>query len=449
MNSLKVRLLLSTFIMTIVMLPIIGLTLTNAFERQLNLAMKNELKAYSYSIFTVAEVEDNQLLMPEVLLENQFNVSKSGLYALITKLPKNNQATDTQSKPLWQSLSLLTLSLPSSLPSPDVGETLLSKINLSNSSHILYSFSVSFSDNGQAFDITLHLIKDQQAFLSALSDFKQKLWTLLLVLMAVFVFVQIVWLLWTLKPLTVLSHELEHIEKGQKKSLDANYPLELQEVTNQLNTLLATEENQRARYRNALSDLAHSLKNPLAVIQSQAEISDSSSEQLQLINQIIEHQLKRAQSAGQASWHLGVQIPPVVDKLISTLAKIYHDKKLIFAVEVDSKAVFKGDESDLMEILGNVLDNACKAAKHKVSINIVIFGTRLSIEIADDGEGIAASQQDVILSRGGRADTYQAGHGIGLAIVNDLVSSYQGQLTITNSTILSGAAFTIIFDSSS
>jgi len=388
-------------------------------------------------------------LMPEVLLENQFNVSKSGLYALITKLPKNNQATDTQSKPLWQSLSLLTLSLPSSLPSPDVGETLLSKINLSNSSHILYSFSVSFSDNGQAFDITLHLIKDQQAFLSALSDFKQKLWTLLLVLMAVFVFVQIVWLLWTLKPLTVLSHELEHIEKGQKKSLDANYPLELQEVTNQLNTLLATEENQRARYRNALSDLAHSLKNPLAVIQSQAEISDSSSEQLQLINQIIEHQLKRAQSAGQASWHLGVQIPPVVDKLISTLAKIYHDKKLIFAVEVDSKAVFKGDESDLMEILGNVLDNACKAAKHKVSINIVIFGTRLSIEIADDGEGIAASQQDVILSRGGRADTYQAGHGIGLAIVNDLVSSYQGQLTITNSTILSGAAFTIIFDSSS
>jgi len=249
--------------------------------------------------------------------------------------------------------------------------------------------------------------------------------------------------------LTVLSHELEHIEKGQKKSLDANYPLELQEVTNQLNTLLATEENQRARYRNALSDLAHSLKNPLAVIQSQAEISDSSSEQLQLINQIIEHQLKRAQSAGQASWHLGVQIPPVVDKLISSLGKIYHDKKLVFAVEVDPKAVFKGDESDLMEILGNVLDNACKAAKHKVSINIVIVGKRLSIEIADDGEGIAASQQDVILSRGGRADTYQAGHGIGLAIVNDLVSSYQGQLTITNSTILSGAAFTIIFDSSS
>lgn len=447
MNSLKVRLLLSTLVMTIVMLPIIGLTLTNAFERQLNLAMKNELKAYSYSIFTVAEVEDNQLLMPELLLENQFNISKSGLYALITKLPKDKQVSNTKSKPLWQSLSLLTLSLPSFLPSPDVGQTKLSKINLAGSSHLLYSFSASFSDNGQAFDITLHLIKDQQVFLLALNDFKQKLWTWLFVLMVVFIFVQIVWLLWTLKPLTVLSRELEHIEKGQKKALDAIYPLELQQVTQQLNALLVTEENQRKRYRNALSDLAHSLKNPLAVIQSQTDISVSSSEQLQLINQIIEHQLKRAQSAGQSSWHLGVQVKQVVDKLISTLDKIYQDKVLAFAVDVDPSAIFKGDEADLMEILGNVLDNACKAAKHNVTINVATGGKKLTIEIADDGNGIEESKQDVILSRGGRADTYQAGHGIGLAIVNDLVSSYQGQLTITNSVALSGAAFTIVFDS--
>jgi two-component system sensor histidine kinase PhoQ len=448
MNSLKVRLLLSTLIMTVVMLPIIGLTLSNAFEEQLNLAMKNELKAYSYSIFTVAEVEENQLIMPDVLLENQFNVSKSGLYALITKLPKNKQLSNSQRKPLWQSLSLLTLPLPSLLPSPDVGQTLLSKIRLAGDSHLLYSFSASFSDNGQAFDITLHLIKDQQAFLIALNDFKQKLWTWLLTLMAVFILVQIVWLLWTLKPLTVLSNELNQIEKGQKKGLDANYPLELQQVTQQLNTLLVTEENQRKRYRNALSDLAHSLKNPLAVIQSQTDISDSANEQLQLINQIVEHQLKRAQSAGQSSWHLGVQVEQVVDKLISTLAKIYHDKHLSFKVDLDSNAIFKGDESDIMEILGNILDNACKAAKHNISINVATTGKRLTIEITDDGNGIEESQREVILSRGGRADTYQAGHGIGLAIVNDLVSSYQGELTITNSLILSGAAFTLTFDSS-
>ncbi|MBL4942317.1 MAG: GHKL domain-containing protein [Colwellia sp.] len=449
LNSLKVRLLLSTLIMTVVMLPIIGFTLTNAFEQQLSLAVKNELKAYSYSILTVAEVENNQLLMPELLLENQFNVSQSGLYAVITPLPKDKLLSDKISKPLWQSPSLLTLALPASLPSPTVGQALFSKINLAEQSHLLYSFSVSFSDNEQAFEVTLHLIKDQQEFLKALNDFRQKLFTWLLVLMAVFIVVQIVWLLWTLKPLTVLTHELEQIEKGQKKALDASYPVELQQVTQQLNVLLLTEENQRKRYRNALSDLAHSLKNPLAVMQSQAGISASTSEQLQLINQIIEHQLKRAQSAGQSSWHLGVPVSQVVDKLISTLAKIYQDKALFFDLNVEISAIFKGDEADLMEMLGNVLDNACKAAKHKVAIKVVVDSKQLIIEIADDGSGIDKSLRALILSRGGRADTYQAGHGIGLAIVNDLVSSYQGQLFIDKSSVLAGAAFTLVFDFSS
>jgi len=442
MNSLKVRLLLSTFIMTMVMLPIIGFTLSNAFERQLSLSIKNELKAYSYSIFTVAEIENNQLLMPDSLLENRFNVSQSGLYAVI--MPLNNDSQKIT--PLWQSQSLLTLLLPASLPSPSVGKTVFSKINLAESSHLLYSFSVSFSDNGQAFPVTLHLIKDQEQLLSALNDFRKKLWTWLIVLMVVFIFVQIIWLLWTLKPLTTLTNELEHIEKGQKKALDANYPLELHQVTQQLNTLLATEENQRKRYRNALSDLAHSLKNPLAVIQSQTDISVNASEQLQRINQIIEHQLKRAQSAGQSSWYLGVGVKQVVDKLITTLSKIYQGDELSFVVDVDETATFKGDEADLMEILGNVLDNACKAAKHKVAIKVVSLDKKLTIDISDDGGGIEKSQQAVILSRGGRADTYQAGHGIGLAIVNDLVSSYQGQLFISESEALSGATFTIVFD---
>ncbi len=187
--------------MTVVMLPIIGFTLTNAFERQLSQGMKNELKAYSYSIFTVAEVENGQLLMPELLLENQFNVSQSGLYALITPLLNSEQ--QEQNKVLWQSKSLLAMLLPSPLGSPNVGKSQFSKINLADREHLLYSFSASFSDNGQAFPITLHLIKDQQEFLSALNGFRQKLWTWLLVLMAVFVFLQIVWLLWTLKPLSL------------------------------------------------------------------------------------------------------------------------------------------------------------------------------------------------------------------------------------------------------
>jgi two-component system sensor histidine kinase PhoQ len=445
LNSLKFRVLFSTLLMTIVMLPVIGLTLTNAFDQQLSIAMKNELTAYSYSILTVAEVDNNELLMPEYLLENQFNISQSGLYALINSRPNKNFSAET----LWQSQSLLTLPLQALsaglIPSPKIGENIFSVITLEGKKHLLYSFSVSFSDNAQPFPITLHLIKDQKEFLLALSDFKQQLWSWLIFLMLVFIVIQVAWLLWTLKPLKVLAHELTTIEQGKKNTLDAHYPLELQRVTSQLNTLLLTEQNQRKRYRNALADLAHSLKNPLAVMQSEASLSKQVHQQISLINNIIEHQLKRAQSAGESSWHLGVEVKPLLDKLIASLMKVYQDKQLRFNVNVDNKALFKGDEADLMEMLGNLADNACKAAKSTVAVTVKVNNKQLTITVEDDGVGIESSQQQAILARGTRADTYHAGHGIGLAIVRDLVSSYQGQLSLSTSTSLGGAAFILIF----
>lgn len=444
-NSLKVRVLFSTLFMTIVMLPVIGFTLTNAFDRQLSVAMKNEITAYSYSILTVAEVDNNQLEMPEYLLENQFNISQSGLYALINSLPNKNFSVET----LWQSQSLLTLSLqtlsPELIPSPKIGENVFSAITLEGKEHLLYSFSVSFSDNAQPFPITLHLIKDQKEFLLALSDFKQQLWSWLIALMLLFIVIQVAWLLWTLKPLKVLVNELTSIEQGTKNTLDGHYPLELQQVTSQLNTLLLTEQNQRKRYRNALSDLAHSLKNPLAVMQSEVSLSKDAQEQICVINNIIEHQLKRAQSAGESSWHLGVAVKPLLDKLIASLMKVYQEKQLRFVVNVDKNTLFKGDEADLMEILGNLADNACKSAKLTVAVTVKVNHKKLTITVEDDGVGIESSQQQAILARGTRADTYQAGHGIGLAIVRDLVSSYQGKISITTSTSLGGAAFILTF----
>ena len=181
-------------------------------------------------------------------------------------------------------------------------------------------------------------------------------------------------------------------------------------------------------------------------MQSEVGLSKGAQEQICLINNIIEHQLKRAQSAGESSWHLGVEVKPLLDKLISSLMKIYQDKQLRFVVNVDKNALFKGDEADLMEILGNLADNACKVAKCVVAITVKVNHKQLTITVEDDGVGIEPSQQHAVLARGTRADTYHAGHGIGLAIVRDLVSSYQGQLSITTSTPLGGAAFVITFN---
>jgi two-component system sensor histidine kinase PhoQ len=268
--------------------------------------------------------------------------------------------------------------------------------------------------------------------------------------MLLLVVVQVLWLLWTLKPLRTLKQELEKIEQGKLDRLQNNYPEELTQVTNQLNLLLATEQGQRKRYRNALADLAHSLKTPLAVIQSQGELTKSSYEQLENINKIIEHQLKRAQSAGESSWHIGVKVDDVLTKLLNSLAKIYHDKALTFTKsyheENKGDAVFKGDEADLLELLGNLLDNACKAASTSVLVEIKRTNKSLSITISDDGLGLSDKQRAQVLHRGTRADTYQKGHGIGLAIVRDLVSSYQGELSIGHSVQLGGAEFILRFN---
>nr|WP_280636336.1 ATP-binding protein [Endozoicomonas sp. G2_1] len=159
---------------------------------------------------------------------------------------------------------------------------------------------------------------------------------------------------------------------------------------------------------------------------------------------MIEHQLKRAQSAGQSSWHLGTEIAPVLTKLANTFKKLHATSAKQLLTELGDGLIFKGDEADLMEILGNLIDNAFKAANSQVNVSIFIKQRYLEIHVEDDGPGIDQDQKTLILERGTRVDTYKQGHGIGLAIVRDLVDSYQGELDIARSS-LGGAHFMLTF----
>lgn len=433
-NSLQARLMISALFIIMLVLPVVGVLLNNAFTEQIQRSAETELKAYSYAILAVAEVENTQLYMPDLLLENQFNVSESGLYALITS-PKN--------KTLWSSPSLLGLNNPQALVQPNVGATHISQVIINQQTHLMYSFTVSFGEGKHAFPITVHIMKDQNAISALFKQFKRTLWTWLLVLAVGLIVVQLLWLSFTLKPFKTIETELQQVEQGQRKLLQQSYPLELSRVANQFNGLLTTEHNQRTRYRNALSNLAHSLKTPLAVIQTQTELSTITKQQLEVMNKTIEHQLKRAQSGGQSSWHIGVAIAPIANKLIKTLTKIHQNKQLTFSINMVDNAIFKGEEADLFEILGNLLDNACKAAKSTVALTVCYQQDQLIISVADNGVGIGVEQRQHILTRGTRADTYQQGHGIGLAIVRDLIHSYQGQITIAQSPELGGALFVL------
>ncbi len=413
-------------------------------------SVQNELSAYSYSILAIIEVDDNSLIMPELLLENQFNVSQSGLYAVLTtpnSIEENslsNQSLSIANK-LWSSQSLLSSWQAENFQQPNLGKSAFYQADIEAQPHFVYSLSVSYGSESQPFPMTLHIIKQQDDLKQMMAEFHRQLLIGLAGLMLILLMVQYLWSIWTLKPLMVLRSELSDVEKGKSDRLTGIYPTELSQVTEQLNLLLNAEQQQRQRYRNALSDLAHSLKTPLAVMQTEPEMSALAQEQITIINTIIEHQLRKAQSAGQSSWHLGTSVSPIANKLINSLEKIYRDKAIVFNLNITPESTFKGDEADLLEILGNLLDNACKAAVKRVHLTIEQDSQNLAIIIEDDGVGIDPILRAEILQRGTRADTYQQGHGIGLAIVRDLVNSYQGSLVIDASEQLNGAKFSINF----
>ncbi|WOH36437.1 ATP-binding protein [Thalassotalea fonticola] len=438
-NSLQARVMVSALLMILIIVPSLAIILNNAFSEQVQSSIENELNASSYAILALAEVDKQQLQMPEQLLNNQFNAIGSGLYALITQQVDNNQHT------LWSSSSFLGLTAPENFPIPAIGDSRFSTQTIDAKKHLVYSFTVSFIQQQQTFTVTLHIMKDQSDFIQMVAKFQQTLWSWLGFIMAVLVILQFVWLKFTLKPLAKLQKELKQIEQGNKQQIEQHYPLELARVSKQLNTLLTAQKNQRKRYRNALSDLAHSLKNPLAVMQSQGNLTTSSLQQLSLMNKTIEHQLKRAQSGGETAWHVGIKIAPIAEKLVSSLHKIYRQKQLVINVNIDERATFNGEESDLYEILGNLLDNASKAAQKIINLNVTQSESQLTFTISDDGKGVSEALRENILQRGIRADTYQQGHGIGLAIVRDLVDSYHGELSIGKSPDLGGALFTIAF----
>ena len=255
-----------------------------------------------------------------------------------------------------------------------------------------------------------------------------------------------------LAPVRRLEQEIAAVEAGAAQGLGAAYPRELAGVTKGLNALLESERNRIARYRDTLGNLAHSLKTPLAVIRASLGTVESAAAQRASIQleidrmaQIVEHQLKRAAAGGGATLgQASVAVLPLVTELRAALLKVHADKDLRIDVDVPAQLGFLGDTGDILELLGNVLDNACKWCRSRIAVSAQLDGARalpqrLSIVVEDDGPGIAATDRVRVIERGVRADEQVPGHGLGLAMVRETVALYGGHFFIDASLSLGGA----------
>jgi two-component system sensor histidine kinase PhoQ len=255
---------------------------------------------------------------------------------------------------------------------------------------------------------------------------------------------------WVLAPLRRMEREIHAVEEGASEKLGEGYPRELAGVARNLNALLLGERKRVVRYRDTLGNLAHSLKTPLAVMRASlpGEAAAALAREIDRMNGIIEHQLKRAAATGGALLGAApVDVAQVAAELRIALLKVYAGKDLALELAVAPGAAFLGDRGDLTEMLGNLLDNACKWCRSHVRFGAAsdpaaMGRRRLVLTIEDDGPGIAAADRDRVLGRGVRTDERVPGHGIGLAMVQDTVELYGGTLAIDTAS-LGGARFTL------
>lgn len=433
------------FAVTVVLAAFLGLSafsLNNAFQSSADSAQEKELKNYVYSLLMSAEFDDSgSVTMPEILAFPEFSVPSSGLYAQIT----------SGRKIIWQSQSMLGIFL--ALPQdPGPSNERFSTIKLNDNSTVLLNLAYGIvweNDQGEEFNYTLNISEDLNTISQQKSDFQLSLWFLLGGTGIMLVIAQAFILRWGLRPLHNVAIDLNAIETGLRNRLSGNYPKELNQLTHNINTLLDHEQHRRDRYKNSLSDLAHSLKTPLAVIQGEIDTSayplplkTTLHEQLKRVSTLVDYQLQRAATEGQSTLQSNISLSQIAHKILNSLDKVYQSKKIQLQYVMPREVIIHADEGDMYELLGNLLENAYKYCNDQVSVFILEQTKNIEIHIEDNGKGVPEDQRNNIIKRGKRIDTQIEGHGLGLAIATDIIEAYHGKIQVEESK-LGGARFVI------
>lgn len=431
MGSLRTRLLIAASLTLVVFTALCGLSLDRAFETSARQSQLERMQALAYALLGVAEPNEyGELSFPSYQMPDpRLDRPQSGLEAALF--------SDSAAL-LWGSLSLRD-NVPTP-PRQEVGEWRFEELP----DRFVLLFGLRYSGEAER-RYTLLLMEDNGAYQSQLDAYRRTLALWLGGAALVLLLLQGLVLRWSLRPLRRLVRELREVESGGRVQIEGNYPDELTPLTQGLNTMIGAERNRQTRYRNALGDLAHSLKTPLAVLRGVAErplAADASKllgEQLQRMQHIVDHQLLRAVSrGGQRALAEAVPLRALVEKISAALSKVYARRELQVQLDIPASLRARADQGDLYELLGNLMDNAAKYGHGRLQIGASRERERLLLTVEDDGPGFP-DEAETLLERGARADSRQEGQGLGLAAVREIVEAYGGELLLQRSASLGGA----------
>ncbi|MCX8048306.1 MAG: ATP-binding protein [Methylohalobius sp.] len=442
-GSLQLRLLAAAGLMLIAFLGLSGAALERAFHEAARKSMQEQLKVHIYALLSALELDrQGRPRLPEPLPEPRFAIPGSGLYGFVF----------LRDRLLWRSPSALGIELS---PQRVAAGKILFIREHAPELWVLYYGVLWETVRRQRFPLVVAVASDAGALTREVDRFRHTLWLWLggcgLLLLAL----QAGLLRWSLRPLRAIATDLAAIENGRKDCLHGSYPKELAGLVANLNTLLHSERAHLERYRNTLADLAHSLKTPLAVLRGLSQnqplpplIQTTLHEQLDRMQMLVDYQLQKAAARGTLSTLTPVAVWPVLERICASLDKVYAEKNVCCILEGDESARGFLEEGDLYELLGNLLDNAYKFCQQRVKVTVSLLSAHgkrhpdLVLRIEDDGHGIAEALRSEVVKRGIRADQATSGHGIGLAVVAELVRLNRGRMRYLESE-LGGAGWEI------
>ena len=250
-----------------------------------------------------------------------------------------------------------------------------------------------------------------------------------------------------LRPLRDLSADLSAVREGNAPRLSGQYPVEVAPLADGFNDVLDRDAALIERARTHVGNLAHALKTPLAVLSAELQGDGDKAtmkSQLHAMRRVIEHHLARARSSvGAGRFAPRVAVRPVADATAAVLAKVYRERDLAIEIDAGADVAFRGHREDLEEIVGNLMENACKWAAHRVRLAAMQADGDLVLDIEDDGPGIDVGRAADFVGRGKRLDEKAPGWGLGLSIVSDLVEAHDGTLRFSRSD-LGGLRVTVV-----
>jgi len=447
MHSLHSRLLLVASLVLASFLGLGALALDRAFRTSGEEAMRERLQGQVYLLLgAAAEDAEGRMRLPDALPDPRLSNPDSGLYA---------QVTGENGGYVWKSFSLIGRNM-AFLSHQGAGVRHFVKKHFNGEEFYLINFGVLWEDlQGRELAYTLAVAESTRGLLEQVEAFRARLMYWLGGAAVLLLVAQGLVLAWGLRPLRKAEADLHRIESGEIEAIGGRFPRELQGLISNINLLIRNGRASRDRYRNSLGDLAHSLKTPLSVLRGAAESGDRErlklavEDEVSRMDEIVQYQLRRAAASGAAQPGVSVPVSPLIERLAATLAKVYSEKGVDCRIEVADALRFVGDSGDLMEILGNLMENAFKYGRSQVRVGANIppdsmgGDSVIRVIIEDDGPGIPVQDREDVLNRGARMDQRIPGQGIGLSVAQEIIRLYGGSLQIGESQ-LGGAAVTAI-----